>query len=122
MSWDDPGITVRGVNADGTPNTTVVTAEQYNHALYGIHEAHVFDASWLKLRELRLGYRVPSRFAGRVGMSAMSIALVGRNLWLSTDVPHIDPETAYSTGNAQGFEFGQLPSTRSFGFQVHVTP
>ena len=41
----------------------------------------------------------------------MSLALVGRNLMLWADVPNIDPETALNSGNAQGFEWGQLPVT-----------
>jgi TonB-linked SusC/RagA family outer membrane protein len=118
----EDGIVVEGVNADGTPNTTNVTSEEYFGALYGIHEAHVFDASWIKLRELRLGYAVPAQFSSRIGVSGMNIALVGRNLWLGTDVPHIDPETGYSASNLQGFEFGQLPTPRSFGIQINVTP
>ena len=122
VDWNNPGLVVRGVNADGSPNTTNITARDYNHSLYGIHEAHVFDASWIKLRELRVGYRVPGELSSRLGVSQMNLSLVGRNLWLGTDVPHIDPETGYSAGNLQGFEFGQLPTARSFGFQVNVTP
>ncbi|HEY0972323.1 MAG TPA: SusC/RagA family TonB-linked outer membrane protein [Gemmatimonadales bacterium] len=122
VSWNDPGLVVEGVNDDGSPNTTNVTAEDYWGSLYGIHEAHVFDASWIKLRELRLGYRVPSEYSSRIGVSQMNVSLVGRNLWLGTDVPHIDPETGYSASNLQGFEFGQLPTARSFGIQVNVTP
>jgi hypothetical protein len=54
---------------------------------------------------------------------AVSIGLVGRNLLLFTDVPSIDPET-YSIRNGiftPGFESTQLPSTRSFGFNLNVT-
>jgi hypothetical protein len=57
-----------------------------------------------------------------MGVSNANISLVGRNLMLWADAPHIDPETAFDAGNAQGFEFGQLPSTRSFGINVTVTP
>jgi hypothetical protein len=49
-------------------------------------------------------------------------ALVGRNLALWAKAPNIDPETAFSTQNEQGIEMGQLPSTRSVGFQISVTP
>ncbi len=45
----------------------------------------------------------------------MNLAFVARNLFLWTDVPNIDPETAFNPGNAQGFEWGQFPSARSFG-------
>ena len=52
----------------------------------------------------------------------MKTALVGRNLAMWSKVKHIDPETAFSTSNQQGIEMGQLPTTRSIGFQISVTP
>jgi TonB-linked SusC/RagA family outer membrane protein len=116
------GLVVEGVNADGSPNTTNVTAQAYNHSLYGIHEASIFDASYIKLREVKLGWSLGPNLAARLGAQDAYISLVGRNLWLGTDVPHIDPETAFTAGNAQGLEFGQFPSTRSFGFNITVTP
>lgn len=118
----DGDLVLDGVNADGSPNTTAIDAENYNHSLYGIHEAHIFDASFIKLREMKLGFGLPSSLAGQLRVSSMYVSLVGRNLWLSTDVPHIDPETAFSAGNVQGIEFGQFPSTRSIGFHLSVTP
>ena len=52
-------------------------------------------------------------------MKEVNVSAVGRNLAiLSTNVPHIDPETAFSSGNVQGLEFGQLPSARSIGFSI----
>jgi TonB-linked SusC/RagA family outer membrane protein len=116
------GMIVPGVNKDGTPNTTLVTAQAYFNALFQIHEPYVFDASFVKLREVKLGYAVPTSVSGRLGISSAYVALVGRNLWLHTSVPDIDPETAFSSDNAQGLEFGQFPSARSFGFMINVTP
>ncbi len=116
------GVVVKGYNADGSPNTTPVSAQDYWQSLYGLHEAHILDASFTKLREVRLGYNVPSSFTQRFGVSGMNLSVVGRNLWLRTPAPHIDPETAFDASNAQGFEFGQLPSARSIGFNVVVTP
>ena len=52
----------------------------------------------------------------------MNVALVGRNLFTGRDVPNIDPEFAYTTGNFQGMEFAPLPNPRSFGFNVRITP
>lgn len=118
----DTGIVVKGVYANGSPNTTRISAEAYNHSLYGTHEAHVFDASYLKLREMKLGYSLPSGVANRLGVSRAYVALVGRNLWLSAKAPHIDPETAFNSGNAQGLEHGQFPSQRSIGFNFSITP
>ncbi|HEV2146456.1 MAG TPA: SusC/RagA family TonB-linked outer membrane protein [Longimicrobiaceae bacterium] len=118
----ETGLIIPGVKADGTPNDIPVSAEAYYQGLYDLHEAHILDASFTKLREVRLGYNIPSNFTRRVGVSGMNLAVVGRNLWLKTDAPHIDPETAFDASNAQGFEFGQLPTARSIGFNVVVTP
>ncbi len=119
---DGGGLLVPGVNKDGTPNTTLVTAQAYFNGLFQLHEPYVYDASYVKLREVKLGYAVPSSFSGKLGISSAYVALVGRNLWLHTNVPNIDPETAFSSGNAQGLEHGQFPSARSFGFMLNVTP
>ncbi|MDQ3402224.1 MAG: SusC/RagA family TonB-linked outer membrane protein, partial [Actinomycetota bacterium] len=122
VDWNNPGYVVQGKKADGSVNTTVITAEQYNHSLYGNHEAAILDASFVKLREVALGIDVPSSYSRRLGISGMNVSLVGRNLWLNTENPHLDPETAFDASNVQGIEFGQLPSVRSIGFNVVVTP
>jgi TonB-linked SusC/RagA family outer membrane protein len=115
-----PGVRV--VDGDTVANTVEVDAETYWSGLYGLHEAHITDGSFVKLREVVLGYNVPNRMTRRLGVSGMNVSLVGRNLKLWTDTPHIDPETAFDASNAQGFEFGQFPSARSWGFNISVTP
>jgi hypothetical protein len=123
VDWNNPGILVDGIDeVTGQPNTTRVTAENYYQSLYGIHEAFVQDASFIKLREVRVGYDLPSRWTSALRVKSASVALVGRNLWLNTKIPNIDPEVALSTGNVQGLEFASLPTARSFGFNVTVTP
>jgi hypothetical protein len=52
----------------------------------------------------------------------MNLAVIGRNLALWTDAPHIDPETAFDASNVQGLEFAQMPTARSIGLSVTVTP
>lgn len=113
---------VRVVGGDTVPNDIVVTAQSYHRSLSGIAEEFVYDASFIKLRELRVGYTVPSSLAGRFGLRDAKVALVGRNLWLKSDAPHIDPETAFNASNVQGFEYSQMPSARSIGFHITVTP
>jgi TonB-linked SusC/RagA family outer membrane protein len=110
------------VKEDGTANTTRVPAELYHHSLFGLQEPFVLDASFTKLREVRLGYAVPASISERMRISNMHVSVVGRNLWLKTPMPHIDPEVAFDASNVQGLEFGSLPSARSFGFHLTVTP
>jgi TonB-linked SusC/RagA family outer membrane protein len=116
------GLVVDGVNADGTPNTTKVTAQAYFNSLFQLHEANMVDASFVKLREARLGWAVPSRYLSRIRVTSMNVALVGRNLWLHAKAPDIDPEGAFDNGNVQGIEFVNFPSARSLGFVLNVTP
>ena len=75
----------------------------------------------MKLREVRIGWAVPQSLFG-LSAYRLNVALVGRNLLTHSNAPNIDPETAFSAGNQQGQEFGQLPATRSLGFQISVTP
>lgn len=119
---DGGGLIVNGVNADGTPNTTKVTSQAYFNALFQNHEANIVSATFVKLREMRLGYTLPPTVAGRFGASAMNVALVGRNLWLHAAAPNIDPESAFDNSNVQGIEFASFPNARSIGFLVNVTP
>ncbi len=119
-----PGVRV--VNGDTVPNTVRVTAQQYHKSISQtsspISEEWTYDASFVKLREVRLGYAIPGSFTRRMGVSGLSLALIGRNLALWADAPNIDPETAFNASNIQGFEYGQLPSARSVGFNITVTP
>ena len=110
------------MNADGSPNTTKVTAQAYFNALFQNHEANIVSATFTKLREVRLNYAVRPSIASKFRVSAMNVAFVGRNLWLHAAAPDIDPETAFDNSNVQGIEFIGVPSTKSVGFSINVTP
>jgi outer membrane receptor protein involved in Fe transport len=119
----DTGLLIQGIDAaTGQPNTRHVTAQAYFHSLYQIQEAWLYDASFVKLREARLSFNVPNRYTSRLRVASVRASVIGRNLYLWTDAPNIDPETAFSTANIQGIEMGQLPTARSIGFQLTVAP
>lgn len=117
----DDGIIWKGVTADGKANTAILPAQQYYKAARSIEEEFVYDATYVKLREVRLGYNLPAAWIKKIGLTAASVALVGRNLWIiHKDVPNIDPETSFTNGNVQGLEDLTLPTTRSFGFNINL--
>jgi hypothetical protein len=119
----DTGIVVAGIDAaTGKANTTHVSTEAYYHALRGIAEPWVYDAGFVKLRELRLTYLLPLRSLPVMTAQTVRVSLVGRNLALWTNVPNVDPETALSAGSLQGIEMGQLPGARSIGLQLSIAP
>ena len=114
-------VTDASGNVTYVPNDVVVTAEEYNHAAFSnsIPAGSIFDASYVKLREVRVGY-VISKISG-LPIKNLKFSIVGRNLAiLSSNIPHVDPETSFNNSNAQGLEFGQLPSARSLGFNISM--
>ena len=141
IDWNKPGYVVPGIAKQscgagshvntagdyvcvggGTPNVDPATSEDYFQNIYPVQEASIITDNWVKLREVRFGVDLPTSLANHMRVSAANVAVVGRNLWLSTNVPNIDPEFSYSTGNNQGSEFAALPNARSVGFSVRVTP
>ncbi len=122
----DPGV-IR--NADGTfrPNDRpVATVQQYWNRLDNSvsPETNTFDASFIKLREVRFGYAFPKSWVSKTPFGNINLGVEGRNLWLiQSNVPHVDPEAnVVGTGIiGEGLERGSVPSTRSFGFNLRVT-
>jgi len=85
--------------------------------------SYLEDAGFVKLREVQLGWEVPSRFANRVRAQSLNIAFVARNLHTWTDFPNYDPENAANAGNGgQGYDMGALPTLRSIGLNVTIVP
>jgi hypothetical protein len=125
------GIHVEGVNriVTGTdttyvpnPATNIVDGETFWLYNYLNEESNLEPASYVKLREVTLSYSLPASVTSRMRVAGVDLSLVGRNLALWTDARHIDPETALEGTNFQGFEYGQMPSTRSYGINVTVHP
>jgi TonB-linked SusC/RagA family outer membrane protein len=85
-------------------------------------EAATYDATWFKLREVSIGYNLPKKLLSRVGIARARFSLIGRNLFLFSKVPTVDPET-YSIRNGifvPGYESQQIFSSRSFGFSLNL--
>jgi TonB-linked SusC/RagA family outer membrane protein len=118
------GIIGNGVMLDANgkyvPNNVNVRGETYWGAYFN-GEAGTFDGTWLKLREVKLGYTIPKKWLKRSPVKDISILLVGRNLALWTQVPHVDPDTSAMSGDAvvPGSENMSLPASRSFGLNLN---
>jgi len=120
-----PGVKY-DANGNLVENDVAVPTRDYFYAYYGNGfnrdniEAATYDATWFKLREVRLTYQMPQKwFEGSV-VKGLTVSLIGRNLLLFTNVPTIDPET-FSIRNGlfiNGFGSNPLPSVRSYGFSV----
>jgi outer membrane receptor protein involved in Fe transport len=123
-----PGIVVEGVMPDGSINgdgvdDVSVCPQDYFGNNWGKQEVSIDDATYIKLREVRLAYELPFDWVNRLGFSGGNVAVIGRNLFLwAPNIDNIDPETAFDASNVQGIEFGQFPSARSIGFSLTITP
>ncbi len=107
---------------DGTPNDVYIPAYRWGRYWASNNSPtarYVFDASYVKLRELSLGYSLPATVLGNSFIRGVDISLVGRNLWIiSKKVLHFDPEYITTSGNNQGIEQGAYPAVRTFGINV----
>lgn len=106
------------------PNTTLVSARSYYHDYYKSDnvEASKYDATYVKLREVSIGYTLPKKWSEKVYAEAIKLSFVGRNLALWTENPHFDPETLSVDGGrlTPGYEYMAIPSTRSFSFNLNL--
>ncbi|KPK87859.1 MAG: hypothetical protein AMS27_01250 [Bacteroides sp. SM23_62_1] len=103
-------------------NQTYARAEQFYHDYWGKTELSVFNASFIKLRELSVGYTFSNiPILQRAGIRDINLSLLGRNLWIIyKNTPDIDPEMGIGAGNYVGIETNVIPSVRSMGFNVKV--
>ncbi|ACU02792.1 SusC/RagA family TonB-linked outer membrane protein [Pedobacter heparinus] len=123
------GIIGQGVvqNPDGSyrPNDVIATDfEQYYTSVYGSDQAEgsVFRTDYLKFREANITYTFNKSFVKKLGMNKITIGAYGRNLFIWSPWPAFDPEFGTLSGSdiVQGFETGQLPSTRTIGARLVV--
>jgi TonB-linked SusC/RagA family outer membrane protein len=123
------GVIFSGVQQDGTPNT--VRADNSTLAGYTAFgtsinpdAAFVYDASYVKLREVSLTYSLPKTLAAKLGgVRAVDFSIVGRNLWIiHKNLPDADPEDAVSSGNyGQGYSTGAYPAVRTLGANIRLS-
>lgn len=100
-----------------------LSAREWNTAFTlgrSVLEGAIFDATFLKLREVKFGYTIPDKIMGKLPIRGINLSIVGRNLALWTKVPHIDPETSSVAGSTviPGAESVAIPSTRSIGINL----
>ena len=109
-----------GVTENGQPNTTKVTASQYYGAL--LAEDFLYDASFIKLKELSIGYNFPQSMLKKTPLNSFNISFVARNLcYLLKHTPGTSPEGGYDTSMfSQAIDYAALPFTRTFGLSVSL--
>ena len=137
------GIVLPGVHADGSPNTTRIDASNANtlgsKLPFGSTNAlaassYVYDASWVKLREVAFSYSLPQILFTKTAIKGVTFTLAGRNLWIiHKNLPYADPEQGapsttltstapmvYNPNASIGYQNGVYPSVRSYTFNIRL--
>ena len=123
------GVRQTGVDADNKPVykplSMNLNQQQIHDYWYNIGEcdqaSFMYDASFIKLRQLEIGYRLPSDILKKSPLNLVELSIVSRNLAiLYSKVENIDPESSYNVSNARGLDYFGLPGTRTYGINLKV--
>lgn len=124
------GVIQDGVDGSGNPvykpfSKQLAPGEAANYwGLLGDRAAErfVYDASFIKLRQVTLGYMLPKKILSKTPVQNLMVSFVARNLAiLKKNTPNIDPESSYTSSNSQGLDYFGFPATRTYGFNLRAT-
>ncbi|MGC1243671.1 MAG: SusC/RagA family TonB-linked outer membrane protein [Chryseosolibacter sp.] len=110
----------------GLPNDIPITSELFWINMGGrnapVGEAFVVEATNVRMREVVLGYTLPSSVLANLPFKSVSLNFVGRNLFFFTNkANNIDPDVVVGTGAiGEGFDSFGPPTARSYGFNVNL--
>jgi TonB-linked SusC/RagA family outer membrane protein len=108
-------VLIRGINSPAGPGATL---NSYYQQIKQITEEFVYDASFVKLREVALSYNFPKTMLNKINISNASVSLVARNLltlYKNKNLMNVDPESQVASNNQQGIERMTYPTTRNYG-------
>jgi len=118
-------LTVTGVDPDGEAFTKTLDETEipgFWGAYSQLSDRFMYDASFVKFRQLSVGYSLPTSLLANTPIQAVRLSFVGRNLFiLHSSLENIDPESTYNNTNGQGLDYYGLPQTRSYGFNLKVS-
>jgi TonB-linked SusC/RagA family outer membrane protein len=123
---DGGGVILPGVQADGSQNTVRTPSPEFYGNVDGYrrkpNKAFVYDASFVKLREVAITYNFPSKLSKKLLVQDMKFSIVGTNLWIiDKNLPDADPESGLGSGNlSSGYSVGSLPTTRNIGCNLTI--
>ncbi len=122
LAGRETGVVGVGVTESGAANTVNVPAETYYQGLArNVSALNVLDGSFIKLRQVSLGYNIPKVLIANTPFNSITFSLVARNLWtIMKHTDNIDPESNFAPGvNYAGIEGTSVPSVRTYGFNVN---
>ena len=130
--YGDPntGLPILDEAGNKVPNQTMVEVNELwfgeTFAINAASEWSVYDATYLKLREVALSYTLPGSVIANTPFASVTLSLSGRNLWFMApgfpDATNFDPEVnQFGSSNKQGIEQSATPTVKRYGASVRVT-
>lgn len=126
----DANTTRAYYNSAWTPTNTDTNAPRVgNNSNREISSRFIEDGSYVRLKNISLGYTVPSDITEKLGLDNLRLSLSGQNLLTFTNYSGLDPEVSYygsggnnntSSNTAQGFDFGNYPTVRTVTMSLNL--
>jgi TonB-linked SusC/RagA family outer membrane protein len=120
---DGGGVLIEGVDeTSGAPVSYNINASTYWGRLFALHERWLYDASYIKLRTVRLDYDLDAKFLSKTPFKKVNLGVFANNVWLiHSAIPGLDPSEIETRNGVNWTEGGQLPNVRTVGFNVRMT-
>lgn len=119
-----PGVMVDPTNPNNYIPNTIRLDKSMSSQVLGTDPptaAFVYDASYIKLREVAVSYTFDKKVLGNTFIQGLTVGFSGSNLWIiHKNLPYADPEAGLSSGNIQGYQSGVMPSTKNYSFNLKV--
>jgi len=124
---EEAAAPLEGVLPDGNANNIDIVRDQSywtssNGGFGDVREHFTEDGGYVRLREITLSFNLnPAWFKNKFFQSG-SLSFNGRNLWYTSDYTGVDPDTNLTgVGNAQGFDYFNMPGTRTYSMGLNLT-
>jgi hypothetical protein len=93
----------------------------YNDDKYRLSDAYVFDGSFFKIKQIQLGYTLPSSLSRKFFVEKLRVYASLDDWFCFTSYPGLDPEVSASVTGGMGVDYGNYPSTRKTVFGLSIT-
>ena len=115
-------VALRDANGNIVYSKAWISPQEWGFDALQDQQRITYDASYVKLREITLGYTFPNKFLKGSPFKRAKFSLVGRDLWtIFRNTPQgIDPEAGTTSGNGQGIEYGSFLPTRTLGININL--
>lgn len=120
---DENGVPkTEGSNTQSVPLDENWLAFGNGNGFFGSNtEDFIEEISWVRLREVTIGYKLPSKMIEKTPFTNIELGISLRNIWLSTDYTGVDPETSLAgSRNEQGMDYFNMPNTKGFGVNLRL--